>query len=39
MRNVDIARGEKVVLQDINLQIASGEHVAILGPNGCGKST
>jgi iron complex transport system ATP-binding protein len=39
MRNVDIARGQNVVLQDINLQIASGEHVAILGPNGCGKST
>jgi iron complex transport system ATP-binding protein len=39
MRNVDIARGEKVVLQDVNLKIASGEHVAIVGPNGCGKST
>jgi len=39
MRNVDIARGEKVVLQDVNLRIASGEHVAIVGPNGCGKST
>ena len=39
MRNVDVARGDKVVLQDVNLQIATGEHVAILGPNGCGKST
>jgi iron complex transport system ATP-binding protein len=39
MRNVDVARGEKVVLQDLDLQIATGEHVAILGPNGCGKST
>ena len=39
MRNVDIARGQKVVLHDINLQVATGEHIAILGPNGCGKST
>jgi iron complex transport system ATP-binding protein len=39
MRNVDVARGQKVVLQDVNLTIAAGEHIAILGPNGCGKST
>ena len=39
MRNVDIARGQKVVLQNVNLTIATGEHIAILGPNGCGKST
>lgn len=39
MRHVDVARGQKVVLQDVNLRIASGEHIAILGPNGCGKST
>src|SRR6202030_3629912 len=37
--NVDIARGQKVVLQEVNLTIATGEHIAILGPNGCGKST
>src|SRR5271156_2641255 len=39
MRNVDIARGQNVVLHDINLSIASGEHIAFLGLNGCGKST
>jgi iron complex transport system ATP-binding protein len=39
MAHVDIARGDKVVLHDIHLRIASGEHIAILGPNGCGKST
>jgi iron complex transport system ATP-binding protein len=39
MRNVNVARGDAVVLHDVNLTIRTGEHVAILGPNGCGKST
>jgi iron complex transport system ATP-binding protein len=39
LRHVDVARGERVVLHDLNLTVRSGEHVAILGPNGCGKST
>jgi iron complex transport system ATP-binding protein len=39
MRHVDVARGESIVLHDVNLEIEVGEHVAILGPNGCGKST
>jgi iron complex transport system ATP-binding protein len=32
-------RGERAALQNITLRIESGEHVCILGPNGCGKST
>jgi iron complex transport system ATP-binding protein len=28
-----------MVLHDINLSVNTGEHIAILGPNGCGKST
>ncbi|HSZ61053.1 MAG TPA: ATP-binding cassette domain-containing protein [Terriglobales bacterium] len=29
----------KIVLNDFTLRIDSSEHVAVLGPNGCGKST
>ena len=36
---MNVARGDRVVLHDVNLTIRAGEHVAILGPNGCGKST
>jgi len=32
-------RGLKVALDDFTLRIGADEHVAILGPNGCGKST
>jgi len=39
LREVNVARGDRVVLHDVNLSIRAGEHVAILGPNGCGKTT
>lgn len=37
--HVSVMRGETLALRDVNLRIGLGEHVAILGPNGCGKST
>jgi len=30
---------ERTILHDVNLRIAFGETIAIVGPNGCGKST
>jgi len=37
--NVSVARGESLALDRVSLHIGLGEHIAILGPNGCGKST
>ena len=38
-KSITVCRGEKVALDSITLSIEVGEHVAILGSNGCGKST
>jgi iron complex transport system ATP-binding protein len=37
--NVTVRRGERVALDSVSVTIGSGENVAIVGANGCGKST
>jgi iron complex transport system ATP-binding protein len=39
LNRVTVMRGECAALKEISLRIEQGEHVCILGPNGCGKST
>jgi len=39
MSHITVMRGDRAALDDVTVQIAAGEHVCILGPNGCGKST
>src|ERR1700737_867460 len=39
LQNISVMRGQKIVLENFSLVIREDEHVAILGPNGCGKAT
>src|SRR5947209_14035395 len=38
-KRISVMRGPTRALDDVSLSIGVGEHVAVLGPNGCGKST
>ncbi|RAG47441.1 ABC transporter ATP-binding protein, partial [Burkholderia multivorans] len=39
LEHVSYAYGDEKILEDINLQVTSGEVVSILGPCGVGKTT
>ncbi|MGV0398185.1 ABC transporter ATP-binding protein [Corynebacterium suicordis] len=38
-KNIRVAYGNKVIIEDLSLQIPDGEFTVIVGPNACGKST
>lgn len=39
IRDASVRRGERLIWSGVNAEIARGEFVAVLGPNGVGKST
>ncbi|MDO4909364.1 MAG: ABC transporter ATP-binding protein [Corynebacterium sp.] len=38
-KNITVGYGEKIIINDLSVDIPAGEFTAIIGPNACGKST
>ena len=39
LRNISLRRGPRTLLENVELTLAPGQHLALTGANGCGKST
>ena len=39
LRDIGLRRGSKLLLQDANVTIQPGQSLALIGANGCGKSS
>lgn len=39
LRHIGVSYGERVILRDLTADIAEGRITAVMGPNGCGKTT
>jgi len=39
IRNVSMSYGDNKIINELNLSVAEGEFIGIIGPNGCGKTT